>query len=139
MQRSTLLTSPRSQLDFVGRLLFFALAPLAVVFVALLFPVFGTLASVALALAVFAAGETVRGWATRWWLVRKLMERELAPLDRAEPDEAAVLGIALDYHATAHDAVYIALCLGRGLPLVTAERTTSPWVVKLGRRVHLVR
>lgn len=55
-----------------------------------------------------------------------------APLDVIEPDRALVLRTALDYEATVYDAVYIALALELNAPLVTAERTTTPWVVKLG-------
>jgi hypothetical protein len=50
-------------------------------------------------------------------------------------DRSAVLAHA----STAYDAVYIALALGADLPLLTAERTTTPWVVKLGRRIESVR
>lgn len=56
-----------------------------------------------------------------------------------EPDRAEVLSTALRFGATAYDAVYIALALGSDLPLLTAERTTTPWVVKLGKRVVSVR
>lgn len=62
-----------------------------------------------------------------------------APLQREDPDAALVLGTALDYGSTAYDAVYIALSLARDVPLVTAEKTTTPWVVKLGARVEAVR
>jgi predicted nucleic acid-binding protein len=62
-----------------------------------------------------------------------------APLERADPRPEEVLDIAVEYGATAYDAVYIALALSRDLPLVTAERTTSPWVVKLGDRIAPVR
>jgi hypothetical protein len=69
--RSTLLTSPRSQADFAVRLVFFAFAPIAIVFAAALFPVVGTLLSVALTLVVLLLGEAVRARATRWpWLGR---------------------------------------------------------------------
>jgi len=46
---------------------------------------------------------------------------------------------SLEYGATVYDAVYIALSRSLDLPLLTAERTTAPWVVKLGRRVESVR
>jgi len=55
-----------------------------------------------------------------------------APLESAEPDRGVVLRTALEYEATVYDAVYIALSLDLNAPLVTAERTTTPWVVKLG-------
>ncbi len=61
-----------------------------------------------------------------------------APLEVAEPDRAKVLARALEYQATTYDAVYIELALSLDMPLVTAERTTTPWVVKLGRRVSAV-
>ena len=61
-----------------------------------------------------------------------------APLEIAEPERAEVLATALEYGATVYDAVYIALGRSLDLPLLTAERTTTPWVVKLGRRVESV-
>ena len=60
--RSTLLSSPLSALDFAIRLAFFALAPFAIVVVAELFPVRGALIDVGLALLVFVASEAVRAW-----------------------------------------------------------------------------
>jgi predicted nucleic acid-binding protein len=62
-----------------------------------------------------------------------------APLEVAEPERAEVLATALEYGATVYDAVYIALGRSLDLPLLTAERTTTPWVVKLGHRVESVR
>lgn len=56
-----------------------------------------------------------------------------APLSPAEPDRASVLDIALQYDATAHDALYIALSLELQIPLLTAERPGSPWIKKLGQ------
>lgn len=56
-----------------------------------------------------------------------------------EPPRATVLDTALEYEATAYESVYIALALTRDLPLLTGERTTRPWVVKLGERVECVR
>ncbi len=58
-----------------------------------------------------------------------------APIEQVEPSRARVLEAALDYQSTAYDAVYIALSLELDVPLLTAERTTTPWVVKLGDRV----
>lgn len=55
-----------------------------------------------------------------------------APLRIREPDRAAVLKTALEYDATVYDAVYIELSLALDVPLVTAERKTTPWVAKLG-------
>jgi predicted nucleic acid-binding protein len=62
-----------------------------------------------------------------------------APLEVAEPERTDVLATALEYGATVYDAVYIALSRSLDLPLLTAERTTTPWVVKLGRRVESIR
>jgi len=62
-----------------------------------------------------------------------------APLEIAEPDRRRVLATALEFDATAYDAVYIALALEHEIPLLTAERTTQPWVVRLGDRVRNVR
>lgn len=62
-----------------------------------------------------------------------------APLVTMEPDRGQMLGLAFEYQATAYDAVYLALSLKQDAPLVTAERTTTPWVVKLGDRVRSVR
>jgi predicted nucleic acid-binding protein len=79
----------------------------------------------------------------RTYVRRKELEAELAetvyqlhldaPLELAEPDRGEVLRRALEYRATTYDAVYIELALSREMPLVTAERSTTPWVVKLGR------
>ena len=62
-----------------------------------------------------------------------------APLVVQEPTRAEVLSTALKHGATAYDAVFIALALEADVPLLTAERTTTPWVVKLGKRVVSVR
>lgn len=73
-------------------------------------------------------------------LAREIYDVHLdAPLEVAEPDRRAVLNAALEYEATAYDAVYIALALEQDVPLLTAERTTTPWVVRLGERVRSVR
>jgi predicted nucleic acid-binding protein len=61
-----------------------------------------------------------------------------SPLVTVEPDRAQVLTRAFEYGATLYDAVYITLCLSLEVPLVTAEKTTTPWVVKLGDRVRSV-
>jgi predicted nucleic acid-binding protein len=61
-----------------------------------------------------------------------------APLHVAEPTRNDVLRIALEYEATVYDAVYIALSLAEEAPLLTGERTTAPWVVKLGRLAESV-
>jgi predicted nucleic acid-binding protein len=61
-----------------------------------------------------------------------------APLEVAEPDPAEVLEVALEFDATAYDAVYITLARSLEALLLTAERTTTPWVVRLGDRVEVV-
>lgn len=82
-----MLTSPRSQAGFASRLVYFALAPYGIVFCAALFPVAGTLLSVAVALFVFVAGETVARWAGSWRILGVLLARELslAAYYRAHP------------------------------------------------------
>ena len=62
-----------------------------------------------------------------------------APLELLEPDRRQVLKVALEYGATVYDAVYIALAMACDVPLVTAERTTTRWVTKLGKGVEHVR
>jgi predicted nucleic acid-binding protein len=61
-----------------------------------------------------------------------------APLEQAEPERGDVLATALDLDATAYDSVYIALARGMGVPLVTAEKKTTPWVTRLGKAVECV-
>jgi len=73
-------------------------------------------------------------------LAREIYEVHLeAPLERAEPGERQVLDAAFEYGATTYDAVFISLSLPRGVPLITAERTTTSWVVKLGDQIEPVR
>lgn len=62
-----------------------------------------------------------------------------APLDLVEPEKQNVLRVAMDYGSTAYDAVYICIALEQGIPLLTAEKTTTPWVVKLGKQIEPVR
>jgi predicted nucleic acid-binding protein len=62
-----------------------------------------------------------------------------AGIETLDPERWNVLRVALKYEATVYDAVYIALSLEREMPLLTAEKTTTPWVVKLGRLVETVR
>jgi predicted nucleic acid-binding protein len=70
-------------------------------------------------------------------LAQEIYELHLdAPLKQAEPDRSAVLRCALDFQAIAYDAVYFELAVSLGAPLVTAERSTTPWVVKLGNSVR---
>ena len=69
------------------------------------------------------------------------LEREIfdlpldAPITINEPDRSGVLETALDLDATAYDAVFIRISLDLDIPFLTAEKTTTPWVVKLGDRV----
>ena len=73
-------------------------------------------------------------------LAREIYELHMdAPLERAEPEEKSILDVALEYKATAYDAVYISLCLSRDIPLITAEKTTTAWVTKLRNRIESVR
>ena len=62
-----------------------------------------------------------------------------APIAVVEPERASVLSAAFEYRATAYDAVYIAICLEHDLALLTAKKSTTPWVVKLAHRAELVR
>jgi predicted nucleic acid-binding protein len=62
-----------------------------------------------------------------------------APLHPREPDRRAALTRALEFQATVYDAVYIELALSEDAVLLTAERTTTPWVVKLGRSALPIR
>lgn len=73
-------------------------------------------------------------------LAREIYDLHLgAPLEVAEPERNRVLETALEYEATAYDAVFIALARLLDVPLVTAERTTTPWVVKMGAQIENVR
>lgn len=72
-----MLTSPRSQVGFTARLAYFAIAPYAIVHCAAVFPVAGVLVNLTVALLVFLAGETARGWAGRSWLARRALDRSL--------------------------------------------------------------
>lgn len=62
-----------------------------------------------------------------------------APLEAAEPDRREILNVAFELGATVYDAVFIALALAHDVCLVTAERSTTRWVTKLGKRVQAVR
>ena len=62
-----------------------------------------------------------------------------APLEIEEPDRRVVFEHALRYEATVYDAVYIALSIELDVPLLTAEKSTTPWVSRLGDRVEPVR
>lgn len=87
--------------------------------------------------------------ALRTLAVRKTIEEETAqelldlhldaPLEVAEPDRREVFRLALEFGATVYDAVFICLALANDVHLVTAERSTTRWVAKLGDRVQQVR
>ncbi|MGE5345335.1 MAG: type II toxin-antitoxin system VapC family toxin, partial [Acidithiobacillales bacterium] len=61
-----------------------------------------------------------------------------APIETDEPERSEVLAAALELDATAYDAVFIALARGLDVPLLTAERKTTPWVARFGMRVETV-
>lgn len=90
MSPSTLMTRPASMLDFIARMTYFALAPLGIISVTLLFPVEGALINTALALIVFVAAETAQRWAGRSGLVRRFLLRKLEMRDfyRSRPPRA---------------------------------------------------
>jgi predicted nucleic acid-binding protein len=58
-----------------------------------------------------------------------------AALQTTDPAVDEVFATALEYDATAYDAVYIALANQLDLRLLTAERPSTEWVKKLGKRV----
>jgi predicted nucleic acid-binding protein len=62
-----------------------------------------------------------------------------APLMVSEPDRDRVLAVALRYEATVYDAVYLSLSLEQQIPLLTAEKSTAPWVRKLGKLADCLR
>lgn len=62
-----------------------------------------------------------------------------APLEIVEPRREDILQTALEYDATAYDAAYIMLSVTLDAPLVTAERTTTPWLTKLGKHAVSIR
>jgi predicted nucleic acid-binding protein len=67
-------------------------------------------------------------------LAREIYELHLeAPITVVEPARSSVLEVALQYEATAYDAVYIALSIEQDIPLLVAERPSTPWVRKLGK------
>jgi len=74
-------------------------------------------------------GQISRKLATDIWEVHLDAE-----LQTADPVTDEVLAVAFDYDATAYDAVYIALAIQLDLRLVTAERPSTDWVRKLGKR-----
>ena len=73
-------------------------------------------------------------------LAREIYELHMeAPLERVDPELRTVLETALKYGASACDAAYISLSLARDARLITAEKTTTPWITKLAGRVEAVR
>ncbi len=69
-------------------------------------------------------------------LAREILDAHLeANLEIAELSPARALEVALDYDATVYDAAYIALALDHDLQLLTAEKTTTPWVTRLRERI----
>lgn len=57
-----------------------------------------------------------------------------AALQTTDPAIDEVFATAFAYDATAYDAVYIALAIQLDLRLLTAERPSTEWVKKLGKR-----
>jgi predicted nucleic acid-binding protein len=81
-----------------------------------------------------------RGARDQGGTAQELLDLHLeAPLEVAEPDRREVFRLALEYGATAYDAVFICLALANDVRLVTAERSTTRWVTRLGDRVQQVR
>lgn len=73
-------------------------------------------------------------------VARRIFEVHLdAPLTTADPNKDAVFDTAVKYDSSVYDAVYISLSLAQSIPLLTAEKTTTPWVVRLGNQVRSVR
>jgi predicted nucleic acid-binding protein len=58
-----------------------------------------------------------------------------APLRELDTAVADILETAFEFESTTYDAAYIALSLAQSAPLVTAERSTTPWVVQLADSV----
>ena len=82
--------------------------------------------------------NVLRTYARRRELARELAEDIYAlhvdaPLDIVEPPRASLLAVAVEFDATVYDAAFISLAQTHDCQLVTAERTTTPWVVKLGK------
>jgi predicted nucleic acid-binding protein len=89
-------------------------------------------------------GNVLRTYVRRKELTAELAEEVYllhldAPLEVQEPDASAVLRTALEFDATVYDAVFITLSRSLDVPLLTAERQTTPWVVRLGDGVRTVR
>ena len=85
----------------------------------------------------------------RTYVRRQEMEQDLAedvyglhleaPLDIVTPPRHCLLATALQFESTAYDAAFIALAETYDCPLVTAERTTTPWVTKLKDKAVVIR
>jgi hypothetical protein len=148
--RSTLFSSPLSMADFVLRLAFFALAPVAIVFAAELFPVRGVIIDVSLALGLFIAGEAVQTWAKRTRLVRSLLSEALAfeAYYRSCPPRPFLYYLAypllfpywlLNRDARREFLLFRGYTLGGlGILLVTLGwQYTTAWAPELGLRVYV--
>lgn len=61
------------------------------------------------------------------------------PLIVSDPDPEITLERAIDLDATFYDATYVALAEELDVPLLTAERSTRPWIQQLGKRAIIVR
>jgi predicted nucleic acid-binding protein len=86
-----------------------------------------------------ALRTNVRGGALSADLAEDIWALHLdAPLQTSEPPFASVLEAALSHDATAYDAVYIALAIELDVPLLTAERRSTAWVRKLGKRAQSI-
>lgn len=72
-------------------------------------------------------------------LAEEIFEIHLkAPLEVIEPDRALLLTRAREFETTVYDAVYISLALELDAKVLTAERTTTPWVARLRDRAEIV-
>ena len=100
----------------------------------------GTVGFVVPSLHYWETGNVLRTYVRRRELEQETAEEIYdlhldAPLEIKEPDHRKVLRTALEYESTVYDAVYISLSLELGIPLLTAERSTTRWVVTLGDAV----
>jgi predicted nucleic acid-binding protein len=79
----------------------------------------------------------------RTYVRRKEMQPDLAneiyalhldaPLNVEDPPRDEILRTALEFDASTYDATFIAIAKINNCPLLTAERSTTPWVIKLGK------
>ncbi len=136
--------------DFVLRLAFFALAPVAIVFAAQLFPVRGVIIDVGLALGLFIAGEAVQTWAKRTRFVRSFLSEALAfeAYYRSSPPRPFLYYLAypllFPYWLLKRDARREFLLFrgytlgGLGILLVTLGwQYTTAWAPELGLRAYV--